>query len=123
MLPSSSFQKLDLCVSLLFAHVLEVDIQTLNAHLNAFQEAGGHPLRGICWHFTHIVTARRYDATPPRYRGLVAVSSGLLTVLISTRWAILVLGSLQGLPKFTFGSVYRNKSRSLEELRAWASQR
>ena len=41
--------------TLLFAHVLEVATTTLKAHLNALQESGAHPLRSICWHFTHVL--------------------------------------------------------------------
>ena len=44
-------------VSLLFAlaHVLEVSTTTIKTHLNALQEAGAHSLRGVCWHFTHVL--------------------------------------------------------------------
>ena len=35
-------------------HVLEVGTPTTKAHLNALQEGGAHPLRSVCWHFTHI---------------------------------------------------------------------
>ena len=73
-----------LCATLLFAHVLEVDITTLKAHLNALQAAGAHPLRGACWHFTHVL----FD-TETQLRqatGITAVSSGLLNVLNSTCW-------------------------------------
>ena len=34
-----------------FAHVLEVGTPTLTAHLNALQDAGAHPIRGVCWPF------------------------------------------------------------------------
>ena len=44
-----------MCASLLFAHVLEVGTSTLKAHLHALQEAGAHPLRVVCWHFTHVL--------------------------------------------------------------------
>ena len=53
----SSFQKWDLCVSLLFAHVLEVGTPMLKAHLNALMEVGAHPPHGVCWHFTQVPTA------------------------------------------------------------------
>ena len=52
---SSSFQKWDLCVSLLFAHVLEMGTPTLKAHLNTLQEADAYPLRGVCSHLTHVL--------------------------------------------------------------------
>ena len=57
---------------------------TLKAHLNALQEAGAHPPRGVCWYFTHVL----FDAETQLLQAtrLVAVSSGLLTVLNSTRW-------------------------------------
>ena len=54
MLPSS-FMKWDLCIFLLFAHVLETGTPTIKAHLNALQETGAHPLRGVCWYFTHVL--------------------------------------------------------------------
>ena len=39
-----------ICVTLLFAHVLEVQVgtTTLKEHLNALQEEGAHPLCGVC---------------------------------------------------------------------------
>ena len=82
-----------LCATLLFAHVPKVGTTTLKAHLNALQEAGTHSLRVVCWHFTHVLLdtmTQLLQAT-----GLVAVSSGLLTVQYSTRWTTGVLESLQ----------------------------
>ena len=82
----SSFKKNGLCSTLLFAHVFEVATPTLKSHLNAPQEVGAHPLRGVCWHFTHVVLDAETQFL--QATGLVAVSSGLLTVLKSTRWTI-----------------------------------
>ena len=65
-------------------HVLEVDTPTLKAHLNALQVVGAHPLRGVCWSFTHVLLdaeAQLLQATR-----LGAVSSGLLTVLNPSHW-------------------------------------
>ena len=92
MLPSS-FQKWGLCVSLLFAHVLEVGPPTLKAYLNAPQEAGAHRLRFVCCHFTHVL----FDPQTQLLQAtvLVVVSSGLLPVPNSIRWTS-GLGSLQG---------------------------
>ena len=39
----------------LYIHVLDVGTSTLKAQLNALQEAGAHSLRGVCWHFTHVL--------------------------------------------------------------------
>ena len=50
----SSFQKWDLCVSFICA-CARSGPSTPKAHLNALQEAGAHPLRGVCWHFTHVL--------------------------------------------------------------------
>ena len=96
-----SLQKWDLCVSLLFAHVLEVGTPTLKAHLNALQEVGAHPLRGVCWHFTHVLPDTRTQL--PQATGLAVVSSVLLTVRNSTHWTrYWSLGACKG-------NVYRNK--------------
>ena len=50
------------------------------ANLIALQKNGAHPLRGICWHFTHIPLDAKTQVI--QATGLVAVSSELLTVLI-----------------------------------------
>ena len=36
-------------------HVLEVGTTTAKTHLNTLQEAGAHPLRGVCWHFMRVL--------------------------------------------------------------------
>ena len=56
---------------------------TLKALLITLHEAGAHCLRVVCWHSTHVLLnagTQLLQAT-----GLVTVSSGLLTVLSSTR--------------------------------------
>ena len=63
--------KMDSVRLLYMCILLEVGTTTLKAHLMALQEAGARPLRGICWHFTHVLLdteTRLLQAT-----GLVAV--------------------------------------------------
>ena len=103
MLPSP-FHKWYLCISLSFVLVLEVGTHNLKAILNAFQEAGTLPLRSVCCHFMHV--PRRIDAETHLVQatGLVAVSSGLLTVTVLKQPAgLLLLGSA------CKDSVYRHK--------------
>ena len=80
---ASAFQKWAVCVSISFAHVLEMGTATLKAHLNTLQEADAYPLRDVCSHFTHVLL----DAETQLLQAteLVPVSSGLFTGLNSTR--------------------------------------
>ena len=97
-----------LCATLLFAHVLEVGTTTLKTHLNALQQSGVHPLRGVCWHFTHalLVTETHLLQTTR----LVAVNSGLISPHSP---------ELNPLNYWFWGackhSVYRNKPGGLDE--------
>ena len=54
MLPSS-FKKWAMCDSFICAYARSAGATTFKAHLNALSEAGAHPLRGVCWHFTNVL--------------------------------------------------------------------
>ena len=88
-----------LCETPLFAHVLEVlcanKRATLYAHLNALHGAGAHPLRGVCWHFMHVLLDTETQLL--QAAGLVAVSSRLLALHSPELKpaGLLLLGSLQ----------------------------
>ena len=89
----------------LFARVLEVGISTLNAHLNALQEAGAHPLRVVCWHFTHVLLDAETQLLLAA--GLVAGSSCQISDLNPLDY---------WLCEACKASVYPNKPDSLKEL-------
>ena len=55
--------------------MLEVGSTPLNAHLNALYEAGAHALRGVCWHFTHVLLDTETQLL--RATGLVTVDAVL----------------------------------------------
>ena len=85
---TESLKKWHLCVFLLVTRVLKVGIRTLNADLNTLQEAGASPTlsamsAGTSRTFLLLDTEAQLDL---QATGIVAVSSGLHTVLISTRW-------------------------------------
>ena len=65
-------------------HVPEVGNTALKLHLNALQEAGTHPLRSVCWYFTHVLLDNETQLLQATW--LVVVSSELLKVLNSNRW-------------------------------------
>ena len=69
-----------LCATLLFAHVREVQAPPRSKHIwtRSRELAPTLSARGVCWHFTHVLLDTETQLL--QATGLVAVSSGLLTL-------------------------------------------